>query len=60
MKKPLIIFSYLVTFFLYSCASNADYSEFGKINFDNNADKNSFTFLVSDEYIASNTKSALL
>ncbi len=57
MKKPLIIFSYLITFFLYSCASNSDYSEYGKISFDNNADRNSFTFLVSDEYIASYAKS---
>jgi hypothetical protein len=57
MKKPLIIFSYFATFFLYSCASNSDYSEFGKVNFDNNADRSSFAFLVSDEYIASHAKS---
>ncbi len=57
MKKTLIIFSYFLIIFLSSCANNPDYSDLGKISFSNNVNKNSFTFLVSDEYLRSNDES---
>lgn len=59
MKKLLVIsVCYILQFFLFSCATNnEDYSNLAKVSFGNTVDSNSFTFLVSDEYLLQNTKS---